>query len=228
MSETLDPSPHVALRPVRRSTRVIVADDETLFRRGLAGMLSEVPGLDVAGDAALEELQALALALRPDVVVLGTPRLSAAARRLIPALAEIGAAVVILAADADPAAALTALKAGASGYELRSAPLAAVVAAIGVVARGDCVLSASLADSLLEPLSRPGREARPTGGLSERDADILRLVVAGHNYRQIGLRLSLSHRTVRKHISAMYRRLALSDRTQLTIYALKHGLVEPS
>ncbi len=213
-------------------TRVMVVDDHPIWREGVARDLGEA-GFDVvatADDVASAAVRAAAT--RPDVVLMdmnlpdGT---GADATGRVIAVAP-AARVLVLSASSERDDVLDAVKAGATGYLVKSASAAELVSAVRATAAGQPVFTAGLAGLVLGEYRRlaaaPEDDATPRPQLSERETEILRLVAKGLRSKQIGERLHLSHRTVDNHIGATLRKLQLANRVELARYALEAGLDE--
>ncbi|HET9142131.1 response regulator transcription factor [Actinophytocola sp.] len=206
---------------------VMVVDDHPMWRDGVARDLTE-RGFDVratAGDAAAAVR--IATAVRPDVVLmdlnLGSVSGVEAIRQLSATLA--GTRVLVLSASGEHADVLEAVKAGASGYLVKSASAAELVDAVRRTAAGDTVFTAGLAGLVLGEYRRMAAEPEDSGPrLSERETEVLRLVAKGLTARQIADRLFLSHRTVENHVQSTLRKLQLHNRVELARYAIEHGL----
>jgi len=210
--------------------RVMVVDDHPMWREAVAGDLAAA-GFDVVaavGDGA-QGLRVLA-AVRPDVVIvdLQLPDMPGVevARRALATLPS--ARVLVLSASAEQQDVLDAVKAGAAGYLVKSASRAEFIDAVRRTAAGDAVFTPGLAGLVLGEFRRLAA-APPTAGagrpqLTEREAEILRMVATGLSYRQIAERLVLSHRTVQNHVQNTLSKLHLHNRVELTRYAIEHGL----
>lgn len=199
---------------------VVLADDHVVVRRGLRLLLEREPGITVAGEAgsAADALEAVA-ATGADVLVLdlnmpGEPPLAA-----IPQVER--AAVVVLTMEQDPAFARRALAGGARGYVLKRAVDEELVDAIRAVAAGATHVSGEVRAALAKPREREG----PPGGLSEREAEVLRLIALGHTNPEIGDQLSISVRTVETHRARIQQKLGVSSRPELVRYALDERLI---
>ncbi len=212
----------------------MVVDDHPMWRDGVARDLAE-RGFDVratAGDG--EAAVRIAGTVRPDVVLMDLnlgladrQRASgvAAIRRITGALPRTR--VLVLSASGEHADVLEAVKAGASGYLVKSASVAELVAAVRRTAAGDAVFTPGLAGLVLGEYRRMAAEPRagePT--LTQRETEVLRLVAKGLTARQIANRLTLSHRTVENHVQSTLRKLQLHNRVELARYAIEHGLDE--
>ncbi|GAA2383676.1 response regulator [Nonomuraea africana] len=205
--------------------RVMVVDDHPMWRDGVARDLAEA-GYEVVA-AVGEGRQALrvAEAVRPDVVVLDLqlPDLSGAevARGLQ------GAKILVLSASAEQEDVLEAVKAGASGYLVKSASREEFLDAVARTAAGDAVFTPGLAGLVLGEYRRLAARpaAQPDGPrLTDRETEVLRLVAKGLSYRQIADRLVLSHRTVQNHVQNTLNKLQLHNRVELVRYAIEQGL----
>lgn len=212
---------------------VMVVDDHPMWRDGVARDLAE-RGFDVratAGDAAAAVR--IARTVRPDVVLmdlnLGTASGVDATGQITAELEDTR--VLVLSASGEHADVLEAVKAGASGYLLKSASVEELVGAVTRTAAGDAVFTPGLAGLVLGEYRRmaanPGDE-RGTPQITSRETDVLRLVAKGLTARQIADRLVLSHRTVENHVQSTLRKLQLHNRVELARYAIEHGLDEES
>jgi DNA-binding NarL/FixJ family response regulator len=207
--------------------RVMVVDDHPMWRDALSRDLGAA-GFDVV--AALGEgTQAvrIAAAVQPDVVVLDLqlPDVSGVdvTRGLL--AAHPLTQVLILSASGEQRDVLDAVKAGAAGYILKSASRAEFLDAVRRTAAGEPVFSAGLAALLLGEFRRLAASPAPdTPRLTEREAEILRMVGTGLSYKQIADRLVLSHRTVQNHVQNTLAKLHLHNRIDLVRYAIEHGL----
>jgi DNA-binding NarL/FixJ family response regulator len=210
--------------------RVIVVDDHDLLRKGLRDLLTE-HGLRVVGEAGDgEDAVRLVAHAAPDVVVmdLNMPRMSGveATRRL----AEVApnSRVLVLTVSADDETVAQAIEAGATGYLLKDASGEDIAAGVRAAADGEALISPSIAARLLERL-RPGTEE--TGGLSigveltDREAEVLRLLAAGRENADIAQELFISPRTVKNHISSILAKLHVDNRIQAAVYAVRKGMV---
>lgn len=207
-------------------TRIVLADDHGVVRSGLRFLLDAEPDFEVVGEAAdVPGALRSVLGHRPDVLVLdlnmpGEPTLPA-----IPRIRETApqTAIVVLTMQNDPAFAREALHAGAVGYVLKEAADAELVAAIRAAAGGSTYLNPQLGARLAaEPVAPSG----PPDDLTDREAEILRLIALGHTNSEIGGQLYLSVRTVESHRAHIQQKLRRSSRAELVRYALDHGLID--
>jgi DNA-binding NarL/FixJ family response regulator len=213
--------------PQHGPVRVLVVDDHPIWRDGAARDLAEA-GYDVVGTAG-NGAQALrvAAATRPQVVLLDLhlPDLSGAevTRQLLAVSPSVR--VLMLSASGERQDVLDAVTAGASGYLLKSAQLAELVAAVRATAAGQAVFTPGLAGLVLgeyQRLSAPAGKVAPV--LTGREAEILRLVAKGLTYPQIATRLTLSTRTVQNHVQNTLSKLQLHNKAELVRYALEQGV----
>jgi DNA-binding NarL/FixJ family response regulator len=211
--------------------RVMVVDDHPMWRDAVARDLAEA-GLDVVGTAADGAAAVrVALATRPDVVVmdLQLPELSGveATRRIVAGLD--GTRVLVLSASGEQPDVLNAVKAGATGYLLKSARADELLEAVRRTAAGEATFTPGLAGLLLGEYRRlaaggAGGGPAPAVTLTERETEVLRLVAKGLTAKQVAARLVLSHRTVQNHVQNAMIKLQLHNRAELVRYALEQGL----
>ncbi|WBB79368.1 response regulator transcription factor [Micromonospora sp. WMMD882] len=211
--------------------RVMVVDDHPMWRDGVARDLTEAGHHVVATTGEGRQAVRIAPAARPDVVVLDLHLPDAAGAEVIHGLraALPGVRVLMLSASGEEADVLAAVKAGATGYLLKSAAAAEFLDAVARTARGEAVFTPGLAGLVLGEYRRLAAEpARPVGEgaprLTDRETEVLRLVAKGLSYKQIATRLGLSHRTVQNHVQNTLGKLHLHNRVELTRYAIARGL----
>lgn len=214
-----------------RAIRVMVVDDHPMWRDAVERDLTDAGFLVVA--VAADGRQALARfpAARPDVVVLdlqipapdGVEVTAEIARR------EPSIRVLVLSASGEHSDVLAAMKAGATGYLVKSASREELLVAVGRVARGEPVFTAGLAGLVLGEFQRISEEPAGESGdpqLTERENEVLKMVAKGLSYRQIADRLVLSHRTIQNHVQNTLRKLQMHNRVELTRYVIERGLDE--
>ncbi len=211
--------------------RVMVVDDHPMWREAVGRDL-ESAGMDLVATAATgDEALARARATRPRVVVLDLQIPAPNGVEVTAALVSEDPTVriLVLSASGEQADVLDAVKAGATGYLVKSASSAELLDAVRRVAVGDTVFTPGLAGLVLGEYRRLAEGPEPaTGGelprLTDRETEVLRLVAKGLSYRQIADRLVLSHRTVQNHVQNTLRKLQLHNRVQLVRYAIEQGL----
>ncbi len=212
-----------------RAVRVLIADDQTLFRAGLARLLNEDPRVEVVGQA-MDGADATKLAAKqkPDVVLmdLKMPNTDGieATRQILEA--DPGVKVLILTTFETDSQVIQALKAGASGYVLKDSSAEAIVSSIVAVMSGEKVMASAVANRVLEMLSGTTTPKEFYDGLTNREIEILKLLANGMANKQIAYRLKISEKTVRNHVSNTYEKLGIYDRSQAVLYAVRKGLVE--
>ncbi len=209
--------------------RVLIADDQTLFRSGLARLLEGDPRVMVVGQAATgTEAVAMSTSHKPDVVLmdLKMPNLDGieATRRILSEHPEIK--VLILTSFETDTYVLQALRAGANGYVLKESQPEAIVSSIMTVMAGERVMASAVANRVLQLVTGATTPKEFYDGLTSREIEILKLIATGKANKQIAHRLAISEKTVRNHVSNMYEKLKIYDRTQAVLYAIRKGLVE--
>jgi DNA-binding NarL/FixJ family response regulator len=208
--------------------RVMVVDDHPMWRDAVERDLAAA-GFDVVAVAA-DGHQAIARfpAARPQVVVLDLqiPGPGGVAVTADVLGRDPSARVLILSASGEQRDVLEAVKAGATGYLVKSASREELVDAVRRVAAGDTVFTPGLAGLVLGEFRRmaDGPEPEPESELTPRETEILKMVATGMSYRQIADRLVLSHRTVQNHVQSTLRKLQMHNRVELTRYVLERGL----
>ena len=211
------------------AVRVMVVDDHPMWRDAVERDLIAA-GLDVVGVAANgREALARFPAARPDVVLLD---LQIPEPDGVQVTAEIvgrdpEARVLILSASGEQADVLAAVKAGATGYLVKSASREELLDAVRRVAGGEPVFTPGLAGLVLGEFQRISDAPTPPGPeeqLTQRETEVLKMVAKGMSYRQIAERLVLSHRTVQNHVQNILRKLQMHNRVELTRFAIEQGL----
>jgi DNA-binding NarL/FixJ family response regulator len=212
----------------QQRVRVMVVDDHPMWRDAVERDLAQA-GFDVVAVAADGD-QAIARfpAARPQVVVLD---LQIPGPSGVEVTADVlgrdpSARVLILSASGEQSDVLEAVKAGATGYLVKSASREELIDAVRRVAAGDTVFTPGLAGLVLGEFRRmaEGPAPAPDDELTPRETEILKMVAKGMSYRQIAERLVLSHRTVQNHVQNTLRKLQLHNRVELTRYAIAQGL----
>ncbi|WP_031088965.1 response regulator [Streptomyces sp. NRRL WC-3549] len=224
--------PHTPSTAPVRKTRILLADDHALVRRGVRLILDGEPDLQVvaeAGDGA-EAIQ-MARSERPDLAVLdiAMPRLTGlqAARELSRTLPELR--ILMLTMYDNEQYFFEALKAGASGFVLKSVADRDLVEACRAAMRDEPFLYPGAVTALVRNYLDRVREGRdvPDRAITEREEEILKLVAEGHSSKEIAGMLVISVKTVERHRANLLQKLGLRDRLELTRYAIRAGLIEP-
>ncbi|WP_435241257.1 response regulator [Streptomyces cucumeris] len=213
-------------------TRILLADDHALVRRGVRLILESEPDLTVVAEAAdgAEAVEA-ARAHRPDLAILdiAMPRLTGlqAAREL--SRVQPGTRVLILTMYDNEQYFFEALAAGASGYVLKSVADRDLVEACRATMRGEPFLYPGAVNALIRNYLHRAREGEdiPERAITEREEEILKLVAEGHSSQEIADLLVISVKTVERHRANLLQKLGLKDRLELTRYAIRVGLIEP-
>ncbi|MFB7916204.1 response regulator [Streptomyces sp. NPDC056061] len=202
--------------------KVLLADDHPVVREGLSAMLESAEGISVVGQAGSgEEAVVRAVSLRPDIALLdlrmGDMDGVAATGQILQRCP--GTRVVIVTTYEDDADILRAVEAGASGYLLKGSSRQELVDAVRNAARGETVLTPSLAGKLFRP-----RAVEPSP-LSGREREVLGLVSQGLTNAEIGARLFIGEATVKTHLLRTFKKLGVSDRTAAVMTAMERGLL---
>jgi DNA-binding NarL/FixJ family response regulator len=214
------------------ATRILLVDDEAMFRAGIAMVIGSQPDLQVVGETADGgTVVALVEDVRPDVVLMdvqmpGTDGVSATRALVDHFGGDCPRILVLTTFDLDETAA-SAIEAGASGFLLKSAEPDFLLAAIRAVAAGSQVVAAGATRQLWERFrARPRRDPGPEyAALTEREQHILLCAAQGLSNAEIAEREALAVGTVKTHVSRILSKLDLRDRVQLVIYAYQHGLI---
>jgi two-component system, NarL family, response regulator LiaR len=209
--------------------RVLIADDHQLVRQGLAALLTTKPGFEVIGQAenGIEAVM-LALSLKPDIILMD---LQMPEKDGIEATYEIkgenpDARILIITSFAEDENVYKAVKAGALGFLLKDSSPQELLQAIQDVWDGRMSLHPNIAMKLIEELNQPAEKQVTEEPLTEREAEVLKLVAKGRSNQEIAEKLVLSERTVGTHVSNVLGKLHLANRTQAALYALRKGLTD--
>ncbi|WP_248962037.1 response regulator transcription factor [Sphaerisporangium perillae] len=227
------------------TARVLVVDDQTVVREGLTLLLGLLPGIEVVGSAGDGEAALrLVESERPDVVLmdLRMPRMDGveATRRVRAAYPDTQ--VVVLTTYSDDESVFAALQAGARGFLTKSAEAEEIARAVETVMRGGAQLDPSVQRRLLETMAPPaatgttgGSEAGHRGGrgpgdvpggLTRREAEVLRIMARGRSNAEIAADLFISEATVKTHINNLFAKIGVRDRAQAVAYAYRQGLAD--
>jgi DNA-binding NarL/FixJ family response regulator len=204
--------------------RLLIVDDHPVVRDGLRGMFSRDPRFEVVGEAG-DGIEALALAeeSRPDVILmdLRMPRMDGVTTIRELATRGVPSKVLVLTTYDTDSDVLPAIEAGATGYLLKDAPQDDLVRAVQSAARGEAVLSPSVATRLL------GQVRTPSESLSPRELEVLGLVARGSTNREAARRLFVSEATVKTHLLHIYAKLGVNDRAAAVTAAFERGILIP-
>jgi DNA-binding NarL/FixJ family response regulator len=211
------------------SIRVLVVDDHPTFRRGLGALLASLPEVELVGEAA-DGAAAVerAAALLPDVVVmdLDMPGLGGveATRRIVAAQPSV--AVLVLTMLDEDESVFAAMRAGARGYVVKGADTDDVLRALESVARGDAVFGPAVASRVLSYLTRPlsARDPLIFPELTDREREVLEHMARGLSNGEIARKLVVSPKTVRNHVSNVFTKLQVTDRSEAVERARRAGL----
>ena len=208
--------------------RVLVVDDQVIVHEGVALLLGQVEGIEVAGEAG-DGQQAVTLdaALQPDVVLMDLvmPGMDGIeATRRITAVRE-DAKVLVLTSYAGDDKVIPAIEAGARGFLLKDSSPADLIRAIRHVHQGRSSLDPAIASQVLLELKRPAAQPPAPDPLTDRELEVLRLVATGLSNAEVASRLVITEATVRSHMSNILGKLHLDNRVQATLYALQEGIV---
>lgn len=211
------------------ATRVLVADDHSAFRAGLRALLETAADLVVVGEADTGEAAlAAARALQPDVVLMdiNMPGLDGveATRRIVDAAPHV--AVLVLTMHDDDETVFAAVRAGARGYLLKGAQRAELLRAVRAVAAGEAIFGPGVARRLMAFFARPAPRPDPAAfpELTHREREILDMVARGRSNADITAELVLAPKTVRNHVSNIFSKLQVRDRSEAIVRAREAGL----
>ncbi|PZG15186.1 response regulator transcription factor [Nonomuraea aridisoli] len=207
------------------SIRLLIVDDHPVVRDGLSSMFASAPGFEVVGEAA-DGAAAVRLAreLRPDVILmdLRMPGMDGLAAITELARLGIGARVLVLTTYGNDSHVLPAIEAGATGYLLKDSPREELLRGARAAAKGESVLSPSVAAKLMNRVKTPAPQL-----LSRRELEVLELVAAGNTNREAAARLFITEATVKSHLLNIYAKLGVSDRAAAVAEAFNRRLLTP-
>ena len=214
---------------MERTIRILMADDHAIFREGLRYVLGSEPDMEVVGEAATgKEVVERAAELLPDVILMDIqmPGINGieATRRILGSDPKVG--IVVLTMFEDDDSVFSAMRAGAKGYVLKGADPSEILKVVRAVAEGDAYFGAEIARRLTDFFSAPrtASPAEPFPELTAREREVLDLIAQSHNNAKIARLLYVSPKTVRNHISNIFTKLQIADRTQAILRAREAGL----
>ncbi len=212
--------------------RVVVVDDQELFRRGLIMLLGVEGDIEVVGEASDGHAAIdLVVSSMPDVVLLDVRMPKGPGIEACVAIHEVvpSAKIIMLTVSDEESDLYDAVKNGASGYLLKDASIDEVAQAIRVVAEGQSLISPSMAVKLIDEfkqMSRTDRSSVPTPRLTDRELEVLRLVAKGMNNREVAKQLFISENTVKNHVRNILDKLQLHSRMEAVMYAVRERLLD--
>lgn len=208
--------------------RVLIADDHTLFRDGLKSLLMSVEDIEVIAEAATgQDIIALTVEKQPDIVLMDIqmPDVNGieATRQILRLAPHVG--IIMLTMFQDDDSVFAAMRAGARGYVLKGADQAVMLRAIRSVANGESLFSPEIAKRLIQFFVNfePDTPADVFPELTDREREILHYIADGHTNNEIAQQLVISLKTVRNHVSNIFNKLQVADRTQAAIRARQAG-----
>ena len=209
--------------------RVLLVDDQTLFRSGLARLLGSQPGLQVVGEAGNgADAVRLVEQLEPDVVLMDIrmPDVDGIEATRLITRARPTTRVLILTTFHTDSYVLDALRSGACGYVLKDSAVEAIASSIQAVMTSERVISGPIAQRMIGMLTGETSTRDFYDGLTARELEVLKMIASGMPNKRIAYKLRISEKTVRNHISHMYEKLDIYDRSQAVLYAVRKGLVD--
>ena len=214
---------------IRTNIKVLIADDHALMRQGLKQILEleddiQVVGLAINGEEALK----LAQQLKPDVILLDINMPQMNGIQALRRLKDMGtdSKVIILTIHDDKEYLFETINIGAAGYVLKDAESSSLVKAIRNVYNGDSYIHPTLASALVKEFNKVGKseDESKKERLTRREYEVLILIAEGNNNREIADNLFISEKTVKNHVSNIFKKIEVNDRTQAAIYAYKHNI----
>ena len=214
--------------------RLLLADDHTLFRKGVRTLLEQMPDIEVVGEAANgQEVVSRARELVPDVILMDirVPEINGieATRNILQENPHIG--VTLLTMFDDPESVFSGMRAGARGYVLKEAEPEELRRAVEAASLGEVILCPIIAKKVLRHFRTdyiPQQPGLPFEGITPRELDVLHLAADGLSNKEIAVRLVISEKTAKNHIANIFSKLQVNDRTQAILFALRKGLVSLS
>jgi NarL family two-component system response regulator LiaR len=214
-------------RKTMNKIRILVVDDQTVVREGLAAILANYSDIEVVGQAA-DGIQALEVIkqTKPNVVLLDLVMPGLDGLATIPKIREIapGARILVVTSFAESDRVYQAIKAGALGYILKDATREQLLQAIRDVAQGRASLQPSIAVKLIQEINHPSELLYTADPLTRRELETIRLIARGLSNQEIAAELVVNERTIAKYVSSILDKLHLANRTQAALSALREGI----
>lgn len=206
--------------------KVVIADDHSIVRQGIKQILELENNIQVIGEASngKEALEKVAQ-LKPDIVLLDINMPILSGIEVIKSLKEqkFESKIIILTIHSEKEYLIEAIQNGASGYVLKDAESEILIEAINKAYNGENYIPSNLATELIKGYSS-GNKSTDINELTDREIEVLKAISEGLSNKEIGSKLFISEKTVKNHISSIFRKLDISDRTQAAIFAIKHGI----
>ena len=207
--------------------RVLIVDDQTVVREGLAAILSNYTDIEVVGQAS-DGSQALEIIrqTKPNVVLLDMVMPGLDGLGTIPKIKEIApdTRILVVTGFAESDRVYQAIKAGATGYILKDATREQLLVAIRDVAQGRASLAPTIAVKLIQEINHPSESKYTADPLTRRELETIRLIARGLSNQEIAAELVVNERTIAKYVSSILDKLHLANRTQAALYALREGI----
>jgi NarL family two-component system response regulator LiaR len=213
-----------------KKIRVIIVEDQSIIREGLAAILSFQPDIEVVGQGK-DGIEAVELLEKthPDVILLDLvmPRQDGLTTIPILKAKQPSVHILVLSSFADNEHVYPAIKSGAEGYMLKDATHTQLLQGIRDVAQGQASLYPSIAMQVIREMNNPSESLFATDPLTPREMDTLRLIATGLSNQEIAQKLVVQERTVAKYVSSILDKLHLANRTQAALYAVRKGITTP-
>ncbi len=209
--------------------RIIIADDHTVVREGLAAILGAQSDMELVG-IATDGLEAIDMAQQtdPDVILMDMVMPNMDGLSAIQRIKEANPAahILVLTSFADDERVFPAIKAGAMGYLLKDTPREDLIQAIRNVAQGVISLHPSIARRIIREINQPETTPQPALTLTERETEALSLIARGMSNQEMAISMGIHENTVAKYVSAVLSKLQLANRTQAALYAIRMGIAD--